>query len=189
MPSAVLTGLSGLIRELAGNPAAICASVDISPEALERPDIPIPASAVFRIIDRACEACGCRDFGLRLAGRSSLAILGPLWTVDLTGRITEGVAPGLSVGVALLAALALRERTAGTATRIRLRTSTSVRPNAAASATSCGRKRRPAASADESAGISSPAGRTLAPAFKPAGRTTQPASSMRMISSSTPNPA
>jgi hypothetical protein len=79
MPSAVLAGLSGLIRELGGNPAAVGASVGIPAEALDRPDIPIPASAVYRIIDRAGEACRCRDFGLRLAGRSSLAVLGPLW--------------------------------------------------------------------------------------------------------------
>jgi hypothetical protein len=46
------------------------------------------------------------------AAAAAPAVLGPLWTAELTGRITEGVGPGLSVGVALLAALALRERTA-----------------------------------------------------------------------------
>jgi hypothetical protein len=46
------------------------------------------------------------------AAAAAPAVLGPLWTVELTGRITEGVGPGLSVGVALLAAMALRERTA-----------------------------------------------------------------------------
>jgi hypothetical protein len=46
------------------------------------------------------------------AAATAPAVLGPLWTVELTGRITEGVGPGLSVGVALLAAMALRERTA-----------------------------------------------------------------------------
>jgi hypothetical protein len=46
------------------------------------------------------------------AAAAAPAVLGPLWTVELTGRITEAVGPGLSVGVALLAAMALRERTA-----------------------------------------------------------------------------
>ena len=69
-----------------------------------------------------------------------------------------------------------------TATRMRLRTSTWVRPNAAASATSCGRSRRPALSAAKPEAMSSPAGRTLAPGFRPAGSTTLPASSIRTSS-------
>ena len=59
-----------------------------------------------------------------------------------------------------------------TATRMRLTTSSCVRPNAAASATSCGRSRCPAFSAAEPDGMSSPAGRTLAPGLRPAGSTT-----------------
>ncbi len=69
-----------------------------------------------------------------------------------------------------------------TATRMRRRTSSLVRPKAAASATSCGRSRRPAASAAEPAGMSSPAGRTLAPGLNPAGSTTLPSASSRTSS-------
>ncbi len=44
------------------------------------------------------------------AAATAPAVIGPMWTAELTGRITEGVGPGLSVGVAVLGALALHGR-------------------------------------------------------------------------------
>ncbi len=38
------------------------------------------------------------------------ALIGPVWYAEISGRITEGVGPGLSVSIAILAAFALRGR-------------------------------------------------------------------------------
>jgi AraC-like DNA-binding protein len=80
-PGGALGGAAELIRDLGGDPAAVCRGAGLPPDALDRPDIPLPGRAVFQLFELAAEACGCRDFGLRLAGRSSLAILGPLWVL------------------------------------------------------------------------------------------------------------
>ncbi|WP_162932618.1 AraC family transcriptional regulator [Solimonas sp. K1W22B-7] len=79
IPSVALGGLADLLRELGGDPAELAAKLGIPAEALYKPDIPVPASAVYQSFERAGELCGCRDFGLRMSSRTSLAILGPLW--------------------------------------------------------------------------------------------------------------
>jgi hypothetical protein len=50
--------------------------------------------------------------GRVVAGAAALApaLIGPVWVAEISGRITEGVGPGLSVSIAILGALALRGR-------------------------------------------------------------------------------
>ncbi len=69
-----------------------------------------------------------------------------------------------------------------TATRTLRLSSTFAYPKAAASATSWGRMRWPAGRTVSPSAISSPAGRTLAPLFRPGGRRTPPVSSTRTSS-------
>jgi AraC-like DNA-binding protein len=81
LSSAALNGASALVLELGGNPGKIAAGLRIPAEALTRPDIPVPARAIGGFFERAAGCCACRNFGLALAARSSMAILGPLWVL------------------------------------------------------------------------------------------------------------
>lgn len=80
-PSGALAGISDLIGNLGGDPAAIFHGAGISLEVLNLPDIPVPARAVIHLFEQAADACACRNFGLRLASRSNLSMLGPLWAL------------------------------------------------------------------------------------------------------------
>lgn len=81
LPSLTLRGASELVSALGRDPVTLAEELGIGPEALRLPDIPVPARAVGGFFERAAEVCACRSFGLRLASRSSMAILGPLWVL------------------------------------------------------------------------------------------------------------
>jgi AraC-like DNA-binding protein len=77
--SGVLAGAAGLIGELGGDAAAICRAVGLDPQALVDPDLPVPSTAIVAFLARAAESTGCESFGLQLAGRQDLSVLGPLF--------------------------------------------------------------------------------------------------------------
>ncbi|MES0873882.1 AraC family transcriptional regulator [Sinimarinibacterium thermocellulolyticum] len=79
LPSATLHGAAGLLATLGGDPLRLAAELRIPADALRKPDLPLSARAVGGFLERAAEVSGCRSFGLRLAARSNMAILGPLW--------------------------------------------------------------------------------------------------------------
>ena len=77
--SGVLVGATALIRELGGDPVEICVRSAVSPSMLDDPAMPVPAGGVLRFLSQAAQACDCPTFGLRLASRQDLSVLGPLW--------------------------------------------------------------------------------------------------------------
>jgi AraC-like DNA-binding protein len=79
VPSIALAGAAELITDLGGDPEALARAVGIPVEALTQRDIPIRANHVIRFFEMAADRCAARDFGLRLARRQGLQVLGPLW--------------------------------------------------------------------------------------------------------------
>ncbi|MDB5431753.1 MAG: AraC family transcriptional regulator [Caulobacter sp.] len=79
--SIALTGAAELIVELGGRPDAMARDVGMPIEALSERDIPIRSKHVIRFFELAAARCGARDFGLRLARRQGLQVLGPLWVL------------------------------------------------------------------------------------------------------------
>jgi AraC-like DNA-binding protein len=79
--SIALAGAAELIAELGGAPEAIARDIGIPVEALSQRDIPIRAHHVILFFEMAAARCETRDFGLRLAWRQGLQVLGPLWVL------------------------------------------------------------------------------------------------------------
>jgi AraC-like DNA-binding protein len=77
--SGVLAGARQLIEELGGDAAEICRHSGMAEAALREFDMPISALGVVRFLSQAATSCGCPSFGLRLATRQDLSVLGPLW--------------------------------------------------------------------------------------------------------------
>lgn len=77
--SGVLVAARPLIAELGGDPEEVCRLSGVSPAILDDPDLPVAAGGVLAFLDQAAKSCDCPTFGLRLASRQDLSVLGPLW--------------------------------------------------------------------------------------------------------------
>ena len=77
--SGVLVRAAPLIAELGGDPAEVCRLSGVSPAMLDDPDMPVPSAGVVSFLAAAAANCHCPTFGLRLASRQDLSVLGPLW--------------------------------------------------------------------------------------------------------------
>ena len=84
--SGVLAGLPELLDEFGVAAAALAESSGLDPAALHQPDLPVPAPAVVRLFENAAVATGREDFGLLLATRQNLSVLGPLWMTMRSAR-------------------------------------------------------------------------------------------------------
>lgn len=81
LPSSTLHGAAELLAALGGDPVQLTTTLHLDADVLEKPDLPVPAAAVAGFLERASELGQCRSFGIRLALRSGMAILGPLWVL------------------------------------------------------------------------------------------------------------
>jgi len=72
------------VQELGGNAQALALECGVEPAALYAQDIPVQGSAVVGFFEGAAKTTDCDDFGIRLASRQSLAILGSLWLMMRT---------------------------------------------------------------------------------------------------------
>jgi AraC-like DNA-binding protein len=79
--SAILVGALPLMAEWGQDARALAAELQIDPLALRDPDLPVPAGRVLAFYERAAELTGCRSFGLRMAARTGLSVVGPLWVL------------------------------------------------------------------------------------------------------------
>lgn len=85
--SVILDGAAALLHAHGVRPAAIARRCDLPPAALDDPDRLVAAAAVLRFFERAAEASGVPDFGLRLArGARLAALIGPLWVLLRNAR-------------------------------------------------------------------------------------------------------
>ncbi len=92
--SGVLAGAAELMRESGADPLALAEACGLDPAALDLPDLPVPGAAVVRFFEAAAAATGWQDFGIRLAQRQDLSVLGPLW---MTMRSAQTVRDALQV--------------------------------------------------------------------------------------------
>lgn len=92
--SGVLAGAAPLILELGIDPAELARQCGLDPAALDMPDLPVAAPVLIAFFEAAADACACEDFGIRLASRQNLSVLGPLW---MTMRSAQTVLDALQV--------------------------------------------------------------------------------------------
>ena len=81
MKSIALRGCHNLIAELGGAPERVARAAGLSAQAFTDPDLAVDPDAVATYFDLAARHCGAEDFGLKLARRQGLQILGPVWVM------------------------------------------------------------------------------------------------------------
>lgn len=87
--SAILVGSIGLLEERGGNAYDVASTVGLDARALTDPDLPVRVRQVFDFYEYAAATYRCRDFGLLMANRSNMAVLGPLWILLRQARTIE----------------------------------------------------------------------------------------------------
>jgi AraC-like DNA-binding protein len=76
--AAAIRGIDRLIDDLGGDGAGLLDEFGVSPSDLESEHCLLPAETAGRILRRATKTLKCPDFGLRLAARQDMSMLGPL---------------------------------------------------------------------------------------------------------------
>ncbi len=71
-------GYRELVTELGGDPARLLRAAKIKGAAFDQPASFISFGAVVELLERSAQELTCADFGLRLAARQDIGILGPL---------------------------------------------------------------------------------------------------------------
>jgi AraC-like DNA-binding protein len=79
--SIALRGCHNLIAELGGSPERVARAAGIPNAAFTDPDMSIDGAALASYFELAAMHCSTEDFGLRLARRQGLQILGPIWVL------------------------------------------------------------------------------------------------------------
>lgn len=73
-----LTGFVPLVRELGGDPDALLRHFSIDPQLVKSFTSVIPYRSVVGLLEYSADQLQCPDFGLQMAERQSISILGPL---------------------------------------------------------------------------------------------------------------
>lgn len=81
-----LTGFTQLVRDLGGDPDELLKHLQIDPALLEHSSAVMPYRAMINLLEHCAERLQCVDFGLSLAERQSIMILGPLAVVGQNAR-------------------------------------------------------------------------------------------------------
>ncbi len=81
-----LIGADSLIRDLGGDVDHLIAEAGLPPETFLDPDVIVPLHTGMQFIELAADRLECPDFGLRLAQRQDLSVLGPLYLMMLTAE-------------------------------------------------------------------------------------------------------
>ncbi|MGW5571556.1 AraC family transcriptional regulator [Nocardia thailandica] len=76
--AAALRGVDGLIADLGGDPRELLGEFGVTVAEVDSDEAVLPAATIMRILRTAARRLDCPDFGLRLAGRQDLSMLGPL---------------------------------------------------------------------------------------------------------------
>src|SRR6201987_4591068 len=73
-----LRGYRELVTDLGGNPTRLLRKAGIDPAALNQLTAFISFESQIELLERSAEDLGCPDFGLRLAERQDIGVLGTL---------------------------------------------------------------------------------------------------------------
>lgn len=79
-----LTGYSQLVMDLGGNPDEMLRRFNIDPALLDSTTAVIPYRTMTSLLEHSAEQLQCADFGLQLAERQNMMILGPLAVIAQT---------------------------------------------------------------------------------------------------------
>jgi AraC-like DNA-binding protein len=71
-----LTGFGELVTAHGGDPGALLREAGIAPAIVRQPEATLPLARVAALIDTAATVLGVDDFGIRLAGRQDISVLG-----------------------------------------------------------------------------------------------------------------
>lgn len=99
--SSALIGAAELIEELGGDARTVARQAGVPPQALEQPETPVLGYALTDFYELAAQATQNRNFGLLMAQRSSLAVVGPVWslleTAETIGAMVEDLAANFGI--------------------------------------------------------------------------------------------
>lgn len=94
--SAILAGAQPLMAEWGQDAQALAVELGIDPLALRDPDVPVPVTALLAFYEQAALRTGCRSFGLRMAARTGMTVVGSLWILlrqaQTVGQMLEDLA-------------------------------------------------------------------------------------------------
>jgi AraC-like DNA-binding protein len=94
-----LTGFSDLVAEHGGDAHALLSRAGIAPGVLEKPDATLPLVRVAMLVDDAAKSLRLPDFGLRLAMRQDISVLGAVALIALhaatVGEALRGIGRNL----------------------------------------------------------------------------------------------
>lgn len=76
--NSALNGFSGLARQLGGEPERLLAACEIALDIETREEAFLPYRRLIRLLEICARQLACPDFGMRLADRQGIEILGPL---------------------------------------------------------------------------------------------------------------
>ena len=76
--NSALNGFSGLARQLGGEPERLLAACEIALDIETREEAFLPYRRLIRLLETCARQLACPDFGMRLADRQGIEILGPL---------------------------------------------------------------------------------------------------------------
>ncbi|UJJ30250.1 AraC family transcriptional regulator [Halopseudomonas maritima] len=81
-----LTGFVPLVRELGGEPETLLRAFAIDPQVIDNVTGVIPYRSLIGLLEYSAEHLQCPDFGLQMASRQSISILGPLAVIAQNAR-------------------------------------------------------------------------------------------------------
>jgi AraC-like DNA-binding protein len=91
-----LSGYGDLVREQGADPGPLLQRFGVDPAAIDDDEAVLPLGSVIGLLEASADALSCPDFGLRLAQRQGMHILGPL---ALVAQNSDTVAEGfMSLG-------------------------------------------------------------------------------------------
>lgn len=99
--SAILVGSIPLLAEWKTDALALADEIGIDRAALTDPDIPVPGTQIMDFYELAAERSGCRSFGLHMATRTGLAVIGPVWVLLRQARTIGEMLEDLSANFEL----------------------------------------------------------------------------------------
>jgi AraC-like DNA-binding protein len=85
-----LTGFSALVEASQGDVAALLASVNLKPTVLENPEETLALSVFVALLEHTATALRMDDFGLQLASRQDISVLGPIALIARNAGTVRG---------------------------------------------------------------------------------------------------
>lgn len=94
--SAILVGSIPILEEFGADARALAREIDLDLAALTDPDIPVPVSQLLDFYESAAQIANCPTFGLRMAARIGMTVVGSLWVLLRQARTLREMAEDLA---------------------------------------------------------------------------------------------